>query len=120
METCETFWRFTVTGLAVWRVCRFLLDVNEHTRSDDGFTSVEAEAPCGAGFWACRAVDLACWISIWMSPQTAICVTCGVAGAFLSWVAAGGVSRLIVREAWVVAAESLGTSCGDKLRARNG
>jgi len=112
MESLETVWRFTVTGLAVCRLSRVLL---EEGRGEAGpAPGTGAEAASGMRFWSGRAVDLACWVGVWMSSQTAIWVTCGLAGVFVSWLAACGVSRVLLRE--------IAGPChagGDETRARN-
>jgi len=113
MEELETIWRFAVTGLAVWRLSRLLLEENDS--EDSTVPRATAEETAGVRFWASRAVDLACWISVWMSSQTAIWVTCGLTGVIVSWLAACGFSRLLLREM-----ETPCLRCGEEMRVRNG
>jgi len=118
MDKWETYWRFTVTGLAVWRVSRHLLEV-KGSEGKSGEPNAAAEEAGGVRFWAGRAVDLACWVSVWMSSQTAIWVTCGLAGVFLSWLAASGICRLCLSGVETTQ-EAPGLSHGDEMQARNG
>jgi hypothetical protein len=129
MENWETFWRFTVTSLAVWRLSRLLIEEKGSGRGGkDGeqAAGVPAREPGGIRFRAGRVVDLACWISVWISSQTAIWVTCGLAGVFLSWLAACGVSRLFLRGAETGEETSRDLRgdqmrhCGDEMRTHNG
>jgi hypothetical protein len=126
MEKWETFWRFTVTGLAVWRVSKLLIE-RKGGEDRPEMTAAPAGEAGALRFWAGRAVDLGCWISVWMSSQTAIWVTCGLAGVFLSWLTACGVSRLFPHEPEAAVAESSRpplreeiSACGEGMRVRNG
>jgi hypothetical protein len=113
MEKLETLLRFTVTGLTVWRLSRLLLEHRLENTAKVSSAAVQDAATLR--FWACRGLDAVCWISVWMSSQTAIWVTCGLTGLVVSWMAASGLSRLLPRE--------METPClvdGDTMRVRNG
>jgi hypothetical protein len=64
-------------------------------------------------------VDLVCWISVWMSSQAAIWVTCGLAGALIGWLAACGAARLRPQYAGTGSMQGARTFRADEVRARN-
>jgi hypothetical protein len=119
MQEFETIWRFAVTSIAVWRLSRLLFgDPGSQTRN------AATESSVSGRFWAGRAGDLLCWISVLMSSQTAIWVAFGFAGVFASWITLSGVSRLFTPAAKDVGALCCGElSCvaaGDGMQVHHG
>lgn len=68
-----------------------------------------------SGFWAGRAADFTCWISVLLSSQMVVWVGCGSAAeVFVSWLGLAGTSRLFEKESQAMA-QSRDTSCVTRL-----
>ncbi len=90
MNKLDTIWRLLVTSLAVWRLSRVLF-------GNGGGSQGVGDSSEDLGtyrFWAGRGGDFVCWISVWLSSQTALWVACGFSGVFLSWLGMAGISCL--------------------------
>lgn len=126
MEELETIWRFLVAGVAVWRLSQLLFGESESKSSERD--SEDVQGYTGVRFWASRALDLLCWISVSLSSQTALWVAYGFAGVLFSWVSVSGVSRFSgyargqaeLLSKTTARAEVACVSCADGMQAHHG
>lgn len=72
-------WGMVMASFAVWRLS--LLVVEDGNRS--GTTQLQGLR--AESFLSNRLLDFICWCSVWISAQTAVWVTGGVAAVLLNW-----------------------------------
>ena len=83
--------RVLVAGVAVWRLSTLFLE----NRSYNGRSRFFSPRP--ENIFANRFLDCICWLSVWLSAQTAIWVAGGLAGLLLNWLLISSFARLFVR-----------------------